>query len=425
MEIKEFFQLASQKGITNIQITEKHTINSDVELVNDKIESYNDSDENNYSIKAEYNQKTVKAETNYLSEEIIDLLITKAVETDSSYKDEYLPKRKKQTPNEPPNIFIAKEIETIKSNKKYLKKYPLLKNINSYYTETYQNIRIMNSNGVDISTDSHLYSFIVEAIVENEGEVISFDQKVLTTNKEDIDFSKFTREVIEKAILQSKRVKLETNKYDIVLDSTVAGKIISHFATVLSATSIRNKVSFLEKSLNKKIFSNNFTIIEDPTNKDYTGYRLFDDEGTPTKKKTIIENGTIKTFLYNIKEAKIKKISSTGNGYTGIETRNMYLLPGNKSEEDIIKEVKDGILITDYMGSMGTSINSVNGSISIQIFGFRIKDGKIVSGIEPAIMTTTFTECFSNIKEIGKELKFTNTHSASPTLLIENISIAS
>ncbi len=68
MEIKEFFQLASQKGITNIQITEKHTINSDVELVNDKIESYNDSDENNYFIKAEYNQKTVKAETNYLSE---------------------------------------------------------------------------------------------------------------------------------------------------------------------------------------------------------------------------------------------------------------------------------------------------------------------------------------------------------------------
>ena len=103
----------------------------------------------------------------------------------------------------------------------------------------------------------------------------------------------------------------------------------------------------------------------------------------------------------------------------------MYILPGKIKEEDMIKKVEDGIYITDYMGASGTSINTVNGAISLQIFGFRIKQGKIVSGIEPAIMTTTIFECFNNIKEIGKELVFINTDSASPALLIEDISVAS
>ena len=77
------------------------------------------------------------------------------------------------------------------------------------------------------------------------------------------------------------------------------------------------------------------------------------------------------------------------------------------------------------MGASGSSINSVNGSISIQIFGFLVKNGKIVSRIEPAIMTTTIFELLKNIEGISSELIFTNNSSASPSLLIKDISIAS
>ena len=103
----------------------------------------------------------------------------------------------------------------------------------------------------------------------------------------------------------------------------------------------------------------------------------------------------------------------------------MYVLPGKKDFNEMLKELNNGIYITDFMGSMSSAINTVNGQISLQIFGFSVKDGKIVKGFEPAIMTTTIFELFSNIEAIGNDLVFTNTNCASPSILIKDISIAS
>ena len=90
MEYSQFFQLAKEKGIANLQITEKHTINSSVEIIDGRIDSYDDTDDKSYSIKAEFNNKTVKSRSNYLSADILDTIIMKAKETDSEYQDEYL-----------------------------------------------------------------------------------------------------------------------------------------------------------------------------------------------------------------------------------------------------------------------------------------------------------------------------------------------
>ena len=65
---------------------------------------------------------------------------------------------------------------------------------------------------------------------------------------------------------------------------------------MLSATSFRNKITCFEKKIHQQVFHSCLTIIEDPTNKEYPGYRLFDDEGTQTYKKEIIKNGKLKHF---------------------------------------------------------------------------------------------------------------------------------
>lgn len=422
MNYQDFFQKAKEKGITNIQISEKHTIDSTAEIINGKLSSYDDYNNIDYNIKGEYNNKTVKAKTNYLDEDVLDLIILKSETTDSKYKDEYLNKKNNIEKKEPVTFDISNEIKRLKDLEKI--RGNEISKLRSFFSETYTNTRIVNSNGVDISTDSHLCSFSAEAVYEKNGKSTSYDRQIITTNKEEILFEDFTKDIIEKACLQSKKEKLETKKYNIILDSYAASNILNHLVAMISAYNVRNRITCLEKMINKKIFNNKITIIEDPKNNKYPGVRLFDDEGCETQKKTIVEKGVLKTFLYNIKEAKLKRKKSTGNGYQDITTRNLYLVPGKKSLEELMKDLKDGIYITDYMGASGTSINTVNGQISLQIFGFLIKDGKIVSGIEPSIMTTTIFELLTNVKEIGNDLQFTNLHAASPSLYIKDISIA-
>ena len=425
MEYQRFFEEAKKKKITNIQISEKTVVESSVELINGEMESFDDGNNTNYGIKAEYKGKTVTVNSNYLDSDIIDLLTLKAKVTDSKYEDDYLDNKKPIPHNEPLDFDISCEIRRLKELSEIRKEYPGVEKMSFYFSESYTNTRIINSNGVDISTDSHICYFSAEAIAKNNSDFTSYDRKVIETSKEKIDFEKIIRDVAEKVTIQSNKKKITTGKYTILLDSNVAGRIFSNLVNMLSATNIRNKVSCLENQLDKKVFSEKLTIIEDPTNNKYPGYQLFDNEGTDTRKKTIVDQGKLKTFLYDIKEAKLKGVTPTGNSFRGIGTRNMYVEPGRKSSQELIESIENGIYIVDYMGSMGTSINTVTGAISIQIFGFLIKNGKIICGINSSVMTTTIFELLNNIKEIGSELEFTSLTSASPSLLIKDISIAS
>lgn len=424
MNYNEFFKQAHEKNITNIQVVEKTIIDSSVEILDGEIESYDDYNNIDYDVKAEYNGKTVKLNSDYLDERTLDLIIKKCEITDTKYKDDYLNNNEKIKQNKILDFNIKSEIDKLIKIDKLREKYPNIKKLTTCFSENYTNTRIINSNGVDISTDSHLCTYLVEAITEKDGDFTSYDEKILTTNKDEIDFETFAENIIKKTLIICNKKKIESKKYNIILDRRVASRIISSFGQMLSAAAIRNKVSCLENKLDKKLFSDKLTVIEDPTNKNYPGYRLFDNEGTKTYKKDIIKNGVIKTYLYNIKEALLAETKSTANGYGSISTKNMYVVPGNIDDEELLKKLDNGIYIADYMESGGTSINSVNGNISLQVFGFIVENGKLVSGIEPSILTSTIYELLSNIEEISSNLQFTSTSSACPSMLIKDISIA-
>ena len=94
MTYKEFFELAENKGINKIQITETTTKKLEINYIDENLEKYNIAEQVEYFIKAEKNKKTEKVKTNYIDESILDLLIMKLKETDSSYEDEYITNKK-------------------------------------------------------------------------------------------------------------------------------------------------------------------------------------------------------------------------------------------------------------------------------------------------------------------------------------------
>ena len=424
MTYNDFFNLAKEKGLDKVQITEETVIGSETIVLNDSLEDYSTINKITYSVKAEKNNKTEKISTDYLDQTIIDLLIEKLDSTDSNYQDTYLENKKTLEQNKDINITINKEVERLKEFNKLKSKYKHITNIENYYAESYEKTKIINNLNTNISTDSHTYKYIVEATAKENDKIANYSKSILVTNKEKIDFEQLANIAMERAELSLNKQKLETKKYSILLDSSVVSSIISRIAAMLSSELIRQKISCLANSLNEKKFSNKLTIVEMPQNRTYPGYTIFDNEGTTTINKKIIDKGIIKTYLYNNKEANLENVDSTGNGYDSISTRNMYIEPTTKSLEDIIKSIKDGIYVTDFMGAQNTAISCSTGNISLQIFGFIIQDGEIVSSFTPCIMTTTIFELFSNIEEIASDLTFEKKTSASPSILVSNISIA-
>lgn len=423
---KTFFQKAKNKGIENIQVVETTENIGQIELTNKELETFDISNHTGYQIKAEYGGKTVKATSDYLDESILNTIIMKATYTDSTYQDDYLTdKTHNNKIDDIPPIDISNELEILKGLDNIRNDYPEINSLTLSYSEIYKKKRIINSNGVNMETVCHLYEFVPEIITKEKDSITSYDRVYLKTKKESLNMKDNLIKDIKLTLKQAKKEKLKTQKYDIIVDSTVMKNILSNFIDMLSATNIRQKVSCLEGKLNEKLFSDKLTIIEDPKNKDYPGTTIFDDEGTETSKKEIIKDGVLKTYLYNIKEAKEQNRKTTGNGYSSISTRNMYIKPGSITLEEMLKKLKNGIYITDCMGSMNTAINTNTGNISLQIFGFIIENGEIKCGFEPCIMTTTIFELLSNIEEIENQVTFIKQNVGSPCLLVKNISIAS
>lgn len=425
MNIQQFIKLAQKKEITNIQVTKEKTKQKQIYFINDKLNDYSDLNKTFYIIKAEYNDKTEELTTEYLDETIIDLIIEKIELVDSKYEYDFLEKKQLKGAKKDNNVSVIEEIKIIKKLNELKKDYKLIKTVEFVFEDTYNETTIINNKGLNLNSESHTYQFYVEAVAEKNNESASYNQSKLVTNRNEIEFEKMTKEVLEKASIQVIKDKLETKKYDMVIDRNVTSSIISALKNMLSANSIRKKTSCLVNKINTKVFSEKLTISEEPKNKNYPGYTLFDKEGTETYNKTIIDKGIIKDYLYDIKEAKLENRKSTGNNYGSINTRNMYIKPSNISLEKLIEKMQDGIYITDKMGASGTSMNEATGTISIQVFGFIVKNGKIESGFIPAIMTTTIFELLTNIEEVGNDLAFKRKDVGCPSLYVSNISIAS
>lgn len=424
MTYEEFFSLGKTKGLLTIQITEETELANEIIILNDSLEDYSTVSKTVYTIKAEQNGKTEKTTSDYLNESILDLLLEKMNHTDSTYQDNYLENKENNYIDNQLNISVNEEIPLLKSFNNIKQNYSYITNLENYFVESYNKTRIINTSGVDISTDSHTYKYIVEATAEHDNEITNYSKSVLTTNKDEINFEKIATMVMERAEQMLNKKAITTNKYNVLLDTSVASSIIGHLVDMLSAESVRQKTSCLTNCLEQQKFSTKLTIQENPLEKAYPGYTIFDKEGTSTTNKVIVETGVIKTYLYNNKEANLENIYSTGNAYNGIRTRNMFVTPTDKSLEATIKEIKDGLYITDYMGASSTSINTSTGNISLQIFGFIIKDGQLTQSFKPCIMTTTIFELLTNIEQVCSDLTFEKKSVGSPSILVSNISIA-
>lgn len=424
MSEQEFLKQAEQIGIDIVQLTKVTTKEDSVKYVNETREKYDISNTISYLIKAEKDKKTVKIRSNFLDQSILDKILMKLKYVEVQNKDDYLEKILENKDNKKVDtIDITKvfpKIETAISKKIAVS---IITKIEIVYAEIYKQIEIINNKGVYLSTNKHNYMLYIELAANKNGKDV-VTQKTINQTTGDFNFIELIEKEIEEAENRVNEIILKTGKYNILFENKVAGKLIENIMYGLNADEIQKGSSMFIGNLNQLIATPILNIIEDPTDKRYPGYANFDMEGTSCKRKEVIKNGTLKTYFYNNKTAAKDKVASTGNEYNGIGTSNLYVVPGKKTHDKLIEELKTGIVITSFMcGS--NSISLEKGNISIQIFGYFIEDGIIKGGIKPAILTTTFVEFLNNIKEIGNDLMFSNPCTGSPSLLLEKLSIAS
>jgi len=219
--------------------------------------------------------------------------------------------------------------------------------------------------------------------------------------------------------------KVKTAHVPVVLDPMVATSMLEHIFEGVNGDSVYRGASFLAGKLGQKIAGANVTVVDDGTMPGGFGTSPFDGEGIPTRRKVVIENGVLKSYLLNTYTAKKLGLQTTANasrglaGTPGISPGNYFLQPGTKTPQQIIGEIKDGLYVTEFLG-MG--VNLVTGDYSRGASGLWIVNGELAYPVEEITVAGNLKDVFMNISEIGTDLEFRGSV-ASPTLRIDGLTV--
>lgn len=136
-------------------------------------------------------------------------------------------------------------------------------------------------------------------------------------------------------------------KYDIIFDPLFFGSMMSTWGGMASAFSVMIQMSVFVDKLGQKVAPDIVTLRDKPAEYSINN-RVFDDEGFPVQENVFIDKGVLKTYLHNTSTAKIFKTKTTGNaGVMQPEPWNIEMDPGDKSKEELFRQVKRGLYLTN------------------------------------------------------------------------------
>lgn len=439
--INKLFQEAKNNGFNEYEVYYVDRESLSINAYNEEVEKYNLTTSYGLSFRGKINDKIGYSYTEILDDDAINMLVKNAKESalvienediqfiyegDKEYAE--VNTYYKALENLPADKLIDLALSMEKEAKTLDNRVTSFGGCGIGYSKA--RYGIINSKGLNLENKSNLLSAYVVTIIKN-GEDMHDGMGYVTANSiEDVDPKKLAQDGINEAISRIGGKSVSSGKYKAVINNEAMVSILSTFAGVFSGDAVQKGLSLLKGKEGEIIASKQVTLLDDPHLENGLASVPFDDEGVATKKKDIIHEGKLMTLLHNLKTANKGNTKSTGNGFknsyaspVGVSPTNLYIQKGEKSFEELLKDVGEGLLITEFAG-LHSGANSITGDFSLAAKGFYIKDGKKDYPVEQITVAGNFFDLLKNIEVVGSDLKFPMSSIGSPSVKITELSIA-
>jgi PmbA protein len=228
----------------------------------------------------------------------------------------------------------------------------------------------------------------------------------------------------ERALAALGARKIATQKTAVLFDRRVSRSLISPLLSAISGSMIARGSSFLKHHLGRQIFVKGVNLIDDPRRVRGLGSCLFDDEGVATRRRALIEDGVLTTWLLNTAAARQLNLTSTGHasrglaGAPGIATHNVTLSAGDETPQALMQAAGKGVLITSMFGP---SLNNDTGDWSAGAAGFAFENGEITHPVHEITVAGNLIDIYARLVP-ASDLEIRGTLD-TPSLLIDALSV--
>ncbi|WP_399629221.1 TldD/PmbA family protein [Sporosarcina sp. SG10008] len=282
----------------------------------------------------------------------------------------------------------------------------------SYVSKVINESLIANTKGLNCHSKAAFASVgIYLTAKDGESTATGGESDFTLTNFSELNVDEIAKKAVKEAVSKLHANSIATGTYPIIFRYDTATELAGSFLGQLSAESVQQGYSKLKGKLEEQIVGENITFVDDPLMKDTITYSPYDSEGFATRKKDLIRNGKLITFLHNRKTAKNDGVSSTGNAVkggfrspVGVGPYNLYLEPGTTTLDEMIADADNAILIVELQGT-NAGINYTSGDFSLASIGFLIEDGKITRTIDQFTIAGNIFDVLNDVSIIGSDLR--------------------
>jgi PmbA protein len=295
------------------------------------------------------------------------------------------------------------------------------------YAESLDDTLLMDSQGFEgRHTETSFNCFSELTIQDNDGNRYSGYWWEASPHFNVLRLKECSYTALERAVSQIGPRNRRSGRYRMVVDGTVASRLVSPLINALNASAIQQKMSFLEGSMEKKIFSEGLTIMDNARTLGKSGSRMYDSEGVATQNRAIIEHGVVKQYFVSTYMSEKTGFAPTIEDISRpclspfMAGKELNDLEKGVSLKDILGLCSNGIYVTGFNGG---NCNPVTGDFSFGIEGFAFSKGKVTHPVKEMLITGNIVELWNSFTAAG-----TDTRSSSrwqiPTLAFENVSFS-
>lgn len=435
MNFEKLFDLAKSKGIEDIQIYFAGNTELDIEVFKGSVEKYAIADSAKLTAKGIYNGKMGTVSTEIINEDVFEFLVDSIIdaakmidsedevfiyEGDKEYK-----KVEGLFDSSLDEVSAAKKIaDTKKFEELVMAQDERINMVQAFYGEGTTNILIQNSKGLKLEkkvNNAAIGAFIIAS--DGKDQRTTYEYK-LSNDYNDFDLEAMAKSGAEDVCSQLGAAPVESGEYEILLTNKASCSLLAAHVSMFSAESVQKNLSLLKGKVGETVGSNLITLVDDPFRKKSAKSGAFDDEGVATEYKELIKDGNLTGFMHNLKTAKKDNTKSTGNGSLhGISPSNFYFVEGATKYDDVVKDMKKGLVITELAGTHA-GCNAVSGDFSLQSSGFLVEDGKIVRPVALITVAGNYLQLLQDVTAVCDDLYFNFGFIGSPSLRVKSLKVS-
>jgi PmbA protein len=289
---------------------------------------------------------------------------------------------------------------------------------------------IASTTGVRATSRRTSCSIVASAMAGEGTETMTGSGYSVARTPEDLDMAKAVKDASEKATRLLGARKPASRRLTVLLDPSVSSSFLGLLSSGLSASSVIKGRSLFAGREGEAVAVPFLTLVDDPTEPQAWGAGRYDAEGLASRRNVLIANGVLQGFLHNSYTGRRCGVPSTASavrgGYRstpGVGSRALSLTPGERSQEQLMADVGDGLLVQSVSG-LHSGANPISGDFSVGVEGLLFRDGAPAEPVREATIASTLQRMLLDLVAVGGDLEWLPGGAAGMTLVIGDVQLS-